>query len=103
MLLDNKFIRKNKKNCFILVEVAAEMGLGGTLNSAISSGGMPNQNQMLMQSIQALIAANPAFLTGGIPTKLLSQIWTEPHKVIQAYTVRIFSKIQYLCIYLTYI
>lgn len=34
----------------------------------------PNINQFVLQKLQTLIAANPAFLTGGIPTQLLSQM-----------------------------
>lgn len=65
------------------MEVAAEMGLGGN-----SAGGMQNMNQMMYQNLQALIAANPAFLTGGIPTKLLSQMWVDPSKMMQTFAVR---------------
>lgn len=44
---------------------------------------MARINQYVLQNIQALLAANPSFLTSGIPNKLLSQMWMQaPMKVI---------------------
>lgn len=42
--------------------------------SASSSHAAPPVNQMLMQQLQAMIAANPSYLTSGIPNSLISQI-----------------------------
>lgn len=50
------------------------------------SGGMTNFSPMignnaslLMKNLQQLIAANPAYLTSGIPTHLIQQMWkTDP-------------------------
>ncbi|XP_059611939.1 protein strawberry notch isoform X2 [Phlebotomus argentipes] len=53
--------------------------MGGT--SSTTGGGMSgsnpmsNLNQFMLQNLSNLIAANPSFLTGGIPNKLLSQMW----------------------------
>lgn len=38
---------------------------------------MARINQYVLQNIQALLAANPSFLTSGIPNKLLSQMWMQ--------------------------
>ncbi|XP_055854465.1 protein strawberry notch isoform X5 [Episyrphus balteatus] len=46
---------------------------------------MSRINQYVLQNIQALLAANPSFLTSGIPNKLLSQMWMQaPMKTNQA-------------------
>lgn len=60
---------------------------GGGGGGATMGGGMNNLNQFMLQNLQALIAANPEFLTGGIPTKLLSQMWMEPSRVLQSFAV----------------
>lgn len=64
-------------------------GIGGTGGiSGMAGMGSNIQNyQFLLQNLQALIAANPSYLTGGIPTKLLSQMWMEPGKLMQNYAV----------------
>lgn len=72
------------------MEIAAGMGLGiGSMagGGGANAGGMNNLNQFMLQNLQALIAANPEFLTGGIPTKLLSQMWMEPSRVLQSFAV----------------
>lgn len=73
------------------MEIAAGMGLGiGSMaggGGGATAGGMNNLNQFMLQNLQALIAANPEFLTGGIPTKLLSQMWMEPSRVLQSFAV----------------
>lgn len=60
-------------------------GLGG--QAAGSANAMHHLNQFMLQNLQTLIAANPNFLTGGIPNKLLSQMWIEPTKVMQSFNV----------------
>lgn len=64
-------------------------GIGGSGGGSGMAGmGSNIQNyQFLLQNLQALIAANPSYLTGGIPTKLLSQMWVEPTKTLQNYGV----------------
>lgn len=42
--------------------------------SAALAQSFPNLNQLMLQNLQTLITSNPDFLTGGIPTHLLSQI-----------------------------
>ncbi|XP_055389507.1 protein strawberry notch isoform X2 [Condylostylus longicornis] len=60
------------------------MGMGLDFGNSSGSGGNPNQlssiNQLVIQNLQALLAANPQFLTSGIPNKLLTQMWMEPQK-----------------------
>lgn len=68
------------------------MGLGfdasaPTTHNAAAGGGVgltPQSkiNAMVLQKIQALVAANPEFLTSGIPNQLLSQLLMQPMKVI---------------------
>lgn len=85
------------------MEVAAELGFGGVLNTVSTansnvgnanagSGPMKNINPFLLQNLQALIAANPAYLTGGIPTQLLSQLMDQsksaPNYVMQQQSPR---------------
>ncbi|XP_053952000.1 protein strawberry notch [Anastrepha ludens] len=41
-------------------------------------------NALIMQKIQALVAANPSFLTSGIPNHLLSQLFMQPMKMAPA-------------------
>jgi hypothetical protein len=72
------------------VELAGmNMGYGGfgSLGMAAAAGGTPNPmqhlNQFMLQNLQAMLTANPGFLTGGIPNKLLNQMWmNEPAKVM---------------------
>ena len=61
-------------------------GMRGVGNN---SNAMQNLNQFMLQNLQTLIAANPNFLTGGIPNKLLSQMWMEPAKVMQSFNVSV--------------
>lgn len=65
------------------------MGFGGMagVGGPMASNAMHNLNQFMLQNLQTLIAANPNFLTGGIPNKLLSQMWMEPAKMMQPYNV----------------
>uniref|UniRef100_A0A1A9W185 Helicase C-terminal domain-containing protein n=1 Tax=Glossina brevipalpis TaxID=37001 RepID=A0A1A9W185_9MUSC len=64
-----------------------------TTHNAVAGGGVgltPQSkiNAMVLQKIQALVAANPEFLTSGIPNQLLSQLLMQPMKtpnpVVQA-------------------
>lgn len=63
------------------------MGLGydtpSSTNTANNSGlsAQSKINAMVLQKIQALVAANPQFLTSGIPNQLLSQLLMQPMKV----------------------
>lgn len=63
------------------------LGIGSMAGGGATAGGINNLNQFMLQNLQALIAANPEFLTGGIPTKLLSQMWMEPSRVLQSFSV----------------
>lgn len=40
-----------------------------------------NNASMLMKNLQQLIAANPAYLTSGIPTHLIQQMWKKEPEV----------------------
>lgn len=71
------------------VEMAG-MGFGGlTGGGAGSTNAMQHLNQFMLQNLQTLLAANPNFLTGGIPNKLLTQMWMEPSKVMNPYNVSV--------------
>ncbi|XP_055677272.1 protein strawberry notch isoform X2 [Lutzomyia longipalpis] len=53
-------------------------GMGGGSSGTKNASGqnpMSNLNQFMLQNLSNLIAANPSFLTGGIPNQLLSQMW----------------------------
>ncbi|XP_017462761.1 PREDICTED: protein strawberry notch isoform X2 [Rhagoletis zephyria] len=78
---------------------AVSMGLGGfdtapstaTSMSASSANAAAavatpqvKTNAMIMQKIQALVAANPSFLTSGIPNQLLAQLFMQPMKMAPA-------------------
>ena len=66
-------------------------GYGG--NSSIGGGGSSGAigsdsvnkimtNQLMLQNLQAMLVANPHYLTSGIPTQLLSQmVMADPSKV----------------------
>lgn len=56
--------------------------MSGAGGNAMGANAMQHLNQFMLQNLQSLLAANPNFLTGGIPNKLLSQMWTEPAKVM---------------------
>ncbi|XP_050090507.1 protein strawberry notch isoform X2 [Anopheles aquasalis] len=65
------------------------LGLGG--NSAVPASQPPPKDvssivasQLMLQNLQAMLAANPHYLTSGIPTKLISQMWmADPSKLNQ--------------------
>lgn len=52
---------------FFLVEMTFGGGSSGTVQ--------PHFNQIMLQNLQSMLMANPSYLTGGIPNKLLSQMW----------------------------
>uniref|UniRef100_W8AWV2 Protein strawberry notch n=1 Tax=Ceratitis capitata TaxID=7213 RepID=W8AWV2_CERCA len=61
-------------------------------NPMASGGNAPatpqaKTNALIMQKIQALVAANPSFLTSGIPNQLLAQLLMQPMKMAPATTV----------------
>lgn len=49
------------------------MAMGNATSSG--SNAMQHINHFMLRNLQAMINANPSFLTGGIPNKLLSQMW----------------------------
>ncbi|XP_058458081.1 protein strawberry notch isoform X3 [Malaya genurostris] len=64
------------------VSMAATLGFGSS--SSINSVGQMTSNQIMLEHLKALVTANPHYLTSGIPTNLLSQIWmADPSKVSQ--------------------
>uniref|UniRef100_A0A1Q3F8H9 Putative nuclear helicase mop-3/sno dead-box superfamily n=1 Tax=Culex tarsalis TaxID=7177 RepID=A0A1Q3F8H9_CULTA len=64
------------------VGMAATLGYGG--GSSTPSMNQMTSNQIMMEHLKALVTANPHYLTSGIPTNLLSQIWmADPSKVQQ--------------------
>lgn len=64
------------------------VGMSGAGGNQMGANAMQHLNQFMLQNLQSLIAANPNFLTGGIPNKLLSQMWSEPAKVMSYVSVR---------------
>jgi hypothetical protein len=57
-----------------------------------------NNASQLMKNLQQLIAANPAYLTSGIPTHLIQQMWkkdAEPAMVQQPKVVN--NRINHVC------
>lgn len=56
---------------------ASALSAGSNNRPSQLNANSPNINQFVLQKLQTLIAANPAFLTGGIPTHLLSQFMQE--------------------------
>lgn len=62
--------------CFILVDMA-----GGINNFSPMLG---NNASLLMKNLQQLIASNPAYLTSGIPTHLIQQMWKNDPDPMQA-------------------
>ncbi|XP_058054566.1 protein strawberry notch [Anopheles bellator] len=61
-------------------------GLGFGANTSITAGSKDMNSlmasQLMLQNLQAMLAANPHYLTSGIPTKLISQMWmADPTKV----------------------
>ncbi|KAG4065553.1 hypothetical protein HA402_013323 [Bradysia odoriphaga] len=64
------------------VEMAGMGFMSGAGGNAMGANAMQHLNQFMLQNLQSLLAANPNFLTGGIPNKLLSQMWSEPAKVM---------------------
>lgn len=64
------------------VGMAASLGYGGT--SSMNSVNQMMSNQIMLEHLKALVTANPHYLTSGIPTNLLSQIWmADQGKVVQ--------------------
>ncbi|XP_075154878.1 protein strawberry notch isoform X2 [Haematobia irritans] len=68
------------------------MGLGNfepaptPVASTANNTGLSSQSKMnaiVLQKIQALVAANPQFLTSGIPNQLLQQLLMQPMKAVQ--------------------
>lgn len=57
----------------MLVGMAASLGFSGS--SSMSNVNHMTSNQIMLEQLKALVAANPHYLTSGIPTNLLSQIW----------------------------
>ncbi|XP_058836760.1 protein strawberry notch isoform X2 [Topomyia yanbarensis] len=55
------------------MSMAATLGFGGS--SSMNSMGQMTSNQIMLEHLKALVTANPHYLTSGIPTNLLSQIW----------------------------
>ncbi|XP_021708010.1 protein strawberry notch isoform X3 [Aedes aegypti] len=55
------------------VGMAATLGFGG--GSSMNNANHMTSNQIMLEQLKALVAANPHYLTSGIPTNLLSQIW----------------------------
>lgn len=80
--------------CFLSLLLIVSMGLGYDSAPAAASS-MPattnppaaattpqaKTNALIMQKIQALVAANPSFLTSGIPNHVLAQLFMQPMKV----------------------
>lgn len=64
------------------------VGMSGAGGNAMGANAMQHLNQFMLQNLQSLIAANPNFLTGGIPNKLLSQMWSEPAKAMSYVSVK---------------
>lgn len=60
-------------------------GVGGM--GAMGTQGSVQNYQFVLQNLQALIAANPSFLTGGIPTKLISQLMESAKYLQNSYNV----------------
>lgn len=66
------------------------MGLGNfepAPSTAAANTGLSAQskiNNLVLQKIQALVAANPQFLTSGIPNQILSQLLMQPMKVVSS-------------------
>lgn len=78
--------------CFFssVVEMAGMgFGMSGAAGNPMGANAMQHLNQFMLQNLQSLIAANPNFLTGGIPNKLLSQMWSEPAKAMAYVSVNL--------------
>lgn len=69
------------------------MGLGQMAGQTANANAMQHLSQFMLQNLQSLITANPNFLTGGIPTKLLSQMWVEPNKMMQSMNVSLWYEL----------
>ncbi|XP_053689693.1 protein strawberry notch isoform X1 [Sabethes cyaneus] len=55
------------------VSMATSLGFGGS--TSVNSMNQMTSNQIMLEHLKALVTANPHYLTSGIPTNLLSQIW----------------------------
>lgn len=51
---------------------------------ATAASSQAKTNALIMQKIQALVAANPSFLTSGIPNHVLAQLFMQPMKMAPA-------------------
>lgn len=69
------------------------MGYAGASHDSLS----PQVNQMIIQHIQAMITANPSYLTSGIPndliTKIISSGTMQRQSDVLQHTVILFSYI----------
>ncbi|XP_052870851.1 protein strawberry notch [Anopheles cruzii] len=70
------------------MEMTGLGGFGANTASTITAGskdmGSLMASQLMLQNLQAMLAANPHYLTSGIPTKLISQMWmADPTKLNQ--------------------
>lgn len=61
--------------------MAATLGFGG--GSSMNNANHMTSNQIMLEQLKALVAANPHYLTSGIPTNLLSQIWMSDTAKVQ--------------------
>lgn len=60
-----------------------------------------NNASQLMKNLQSLIAANPAYLTSGIPTHLIQQMWKkepEPTNVMQPKVMNTINRLTDVCL-----
>ncbi|XP_055535326.1 protein strawberry notch isoform X2 [Wyeomyia smithii] len=55
------------------MSMATTLGFGG--GTSVNSMNQMTSNQIMLEHLKALVTANPHYLTSGIPTNLLSQIW----------------------------
>lgn len=63
------------------VGMAASLGFGSP--SSMPGVNQMTNNQIMLEHLKALVTANPHYLTSGIPTNLLSQIWMADASKIQ--------------------
>lgn len=64
---------------------AAASSMPATTNPpAAATTPQAKTNALIMQKIQALVAANPSFLTSGIPNHVLAQLFMQPMKMAPA-------------------
>ncbi|XP_028893788.1 protein strawberry notch isoform X1 [Zeugodacus cucurbitae] len=90
---------QTNSNLNMAASLLAQMSMGLGYNSApTTAASMPananppasaassqaKTNALIMQKIQALVAANPSFLTSGIPNHVLAQLFMQPMKTAPA-------------------